>query len=339
MKNIIRLMALLFVVFQLTNVMAAENITGTWQGKLVTGIGAEITIQFVITQDAKGSYSVILNSLDEGGMKNVKANPVVYTSGLLKLDAAEVSGSYEGIVKDGKIDGKWKQEGSSFPLMLRPYEKPTFSKKDMDTLLGSWNGKLSIPGGSLTAIFRFEMSEKGEFVGLSDWPDNGGYGAPLTDMEINDGRISLKIPVINAEYKGKFTDNEMVGEYKMAGVPVTLPLTLKKGEYVAPVYELSLPKETMNQLRGKWHGKIGSLNVVFRFEETKDGNFVGFVDSPDQGAFGKPFTDAEFSDGELILKANYVNCEFIGKLSGDNIVGTWIQNEARWALSLTKEKP
>lgn len=339
MKTLIRIFVLLVTALQFNNVLAAENITGTWQGKLVTGPGAEITIQFVITQDAKGSCSVILNSLDEGGMKNVKANSVAYTSGLLKLDAAEVAGSFEGIVKDGKINGEWKQEGSSFPLMLSPYEKSTFSKKDMDTLLGAWNGKLSIPGGSLTAIFRFEISGKGEFVGFSDWPDNGGYGTPLTDMEISDGKISLKIPKIKAEYKGKFTDNEMSGEYKMAGVPVTLPLTLKKGEYVAPIYGLSLPKEIMNQLQGKWNGEIGSLKVVFRFEETKDGDFVSFLDSPDQGAFGMPFTDAEFSDGELTLKEKNIHGEFKGKLSGDNIVGTWMQNGARWALSLIKEKP
>jgi len=78
--------------------------------------------------------------------------------------------------------------------------------------------------------------------------------------------------------------------------------------------------------------------VVFRFEETKIGDFVSFIDSPDQGAKGIPVTDGKFSDGELILKVNSVNGEFKGKLSSDNMVGRWIQNGARWTLSLKKEK-
>lgn len=348
MKSIIKLFVLLITVLPLTNVLATESITGTWQGKLVTGHGTEITIQFVIIQDVNGSYSIILNSLDEGGMKNVKANSVVYTSGLLKIDAADVSGSYEGIVKDGKIDGKWKQEGLSFPLMLSPYEKSTFSKKDMDTLLGTWNGKSVSPEDaavelpSSICVIRFEMSEKGEFTGIMSAPEMRGIpDAPITDMGIRDGIFSFKIAGGVREFKGKLTDKKIVGELTFPSIPEAeaQSVTFKKGEYVAPVYGLSLPKEIMDQLRGKWNGKIGSLNVVFRFEETKDADFVSFLDSPDQGAFGIPFTDAEFNNRELTLKENNIHCEFKGKLSGDNMVGTWIQNGARWSLSLKKEKP
>jgi hypothetical protein len=189
MKKIIMTLVLLIALLPLTSILAAENITGAWQGKLVTSPGAEMTIQFIITQDAKGSYSVVLNSPDDGGIKNVKANSVVYNSGNLKLDVTDVSGSFDGVFKNGKIDGKWKQEGTSFPLILSPYEKPTLSKKDKDTLLGAWNGKLTIPGGSLTVVLRFEMTEKGDFAGFLDSPDQGGYGIPVTDMEMKKFRI------------------------------------------------------------------------------------------------------------------------------------------------------
>jgi hypothetical protein len=340
MKKIIMTLILLITILPLTNVLAAESITGTWQGKLVTSPGAEMTIQFIIAQNTKGSYSVILNSPDDGGIKNIKTNSVVYNSGNLKLEATELSGSFEGVLKDGKIEGKWKQEGTSFPLTLSPYEKPILSKKDKDTLLGTWNGKLTIPGGSITVVLRFEMSEKGDFAGFLDSPDQGGYGIPVTDMEMNDGSINLKIPNIKGEYKGKLAANEIVGEFKQFGMPT--PLTLKKGEYKTKVYKLDFSKEVMDKLSGEWNGPLtiptGSLTVVFRFEMTKNGEFVGFHDSPDQGAKGIPITEANLSDGKLTLKIAAVNGEFKGQLSGDNLVGEWSQMGMKTPLSLKKGK-
>jgi hypothetical protein len=228
--------------------------------------------------------------------------------------------------------------------------KSILSKTDMDKLVGTWQGKTVFPEGvksnvpMYTYIFRFEMSNNGELTGVATVPDTGMPEMPVTDMTISNGILNFKLPNLQMEFKGKLGDKEMVGELKPirekhSDGPPPMSLTLKKGEYAAPIYNLSLAKETMNQLRGKWTGKIGSLNVIFRFEVTKDNDFVGFIDSPDQGAKGIPVTDAKFSDGELTLKANSVNGEYKGKLSGDTIVGPWIQNGARWILSLTKAKP
>jgi hypothetical protein len=340
MKKFTMTLFLLIALLSLTNVQAAESIVGTWQGKLVTGPGAEVGIQFVIKQEANDSYSAVVNSLDSEAIKNIQATSTVYASGVLKLEVAELNGSYEGTLKDGKIDGKWKQEGQSFPLSLSPYQKPTLSKKDMNKLLGSWNGKLTIPGGSLTVVFRFEMSEKGDFAGFLDSPDQGGFGIPVTDMEMSDGSISLKIPSIKGEYKGKLAANEIVGEFKQLGTP--LSLTLKKGEYKAQTYKLSLPKEIIDQLIGEWNGPLTmqgmSITVVFRFEMTRNSEFVGFQDSPDQGAKRIPITEANLSDGKLTLKIAAVNGEFKGQLSGDNLVGEWSQMGMKTPLSLKKGK-
>jgi|GEM_PF-556753 len=338
MKKFIKLFVLMITVLQITSVLAAENIAGTWQGKLVTAPGSEMTIQFIITQETGGSYSAILNCPDMGStIKNIKANSVAFSSGSLKLNVAELSGSYEGVLKNGKIDGKWKQEGTSFPLVLATYEKPTLSKKDMDKLLGSWNGKITIPGGSLTVVFRFERTEKGEFVGFTDSPDQGGFGIPVTEMGMSDGILILKISTIQGEYKGKLGENEIAGELKQAGM--TMPLTLKKGEYKGPV--LTLPKEVMDKLLGEWNGPLtmptgGSIIVVFRFEMTKNSEFVGFLDSPDQGAKGLPVTEANLSDAKLTLKITSLNGEFKGQLSGDKLVGAFTQAGNSTPLTLNK---
>jgi hypothetical protein len=125
-------------------------------------------------------------------------------------------------------------------------------------------------------------------------------------------------------------------------------LSLKKGKYVAPVYKLTLPKETMDRLSGKWNGKMASWDgksdpsdVVFRFEKTKNGDFKGFVDMPAQGTTGMPVTEATLSDGKLTLKIKAAMAvEFKGQLSGDKLVGEWVTAGAKGiSLSLVKEKP
>ena len=79
--------------------------------------------------NADGSYEVVLNSPEQGAIKDIKASSVSYDSGILKLDVTDLSGSYEGILKDGKFEGNWKQEGTLIPLNLKPYEKPVLSKR------------------------------------------------------------------------------------------------------------------------------------------------------------------------------------------------------------------
>lgn len=350
MKTFIKIFVLLITVFQINHVIAAENITGTWQGKLVTGPGAEIGIQFIINQEANGAYSATIDSLNSDELKNIKADSVVYNAGVLKMEVNELSGAYEGVLKDGKIEGDWKQEGQSFPLSLSPYVKTGLSKKDMDNLMGTWHGKIVLPEGATAAqeppmfVFRFEMSESGEFAGFVDLPDYGTKDIPIINMGIVDGSIIFEIPNFRSEFKGKIGDAEIVGELKnkvVANAP-TESLTLVKGKYKAQVYKLDLPKETMNQLSGKWTGKLSlpqvTLSLVFRFEKTGKGEFLGFLDSPDQGATGIAITDASLSDGKFIFKVASIGGEFNGKLSGDKLDGTWTQGGISNPLSLAKEK-
>lgn len=315
MKKLIRILILFCSVLFVTNAVGAADITGIWKGKLVTGPGAEMNLRFNIKQDPDGSLSVVLDSPDMDGLKNVRASSVDYTSGNLKVDVAELNGSYEGVVKDGKIDGNWRQEGTSFPLNLSPYEK--ISREVMEKLLGTWHGKPKMPelpegvkvitrkvkdddleqkgdevqiqemkgpdgkpvegrvqvnpgkagnftffskkrpdqkdgdGSSMTTIaapvgslvqggnffpvhvFRFEMSEKGEFKGSLTVGD--GESAPIKIIEVNENSIIFEIPGFTpgSLYKGKLTDNKIIGSICINIGGMSRPmssLTLTKGE-------------------------------------------------------------------------------------------------------------
>jgi len=337
MKHIMRFLMFLIAAFQLNNVMAAENIAGTWQGTLVTSPGAGVSIQLIIERESDGSYSAILDSLDSNALKNIKADTVQYASGVLALDVPDVNGSYEGIVKDEKIEGKWKQEGTSFPLILSRYEKPTLSEEDMAKLLGTWEGKLNITGIDVTYVFRFKMSENGAFEGTLDLPDYGSSGTPVADIGICDGNLVFKIPENKTDYKGKLKNNEITGAIKSYGT--TYPLTLNKVEDKSLVYRLTLPIEDTKLLFGKWSGKADDFNLTFRFERTKESDFVGFMDNPDEGIKGVAITEGKISDGQLTLKVAGVSGEFKGTLRDNKLDGEWTRGETKMQLSLTKEKP
>jgi hypothetical protein len=327
MKKLITLVSILISVLLINNVLASEDIVGTWEGKLVPAPGSELIIHFVIDKSADGSYSVVLDSPDQGAIKNINASSVVYDSGKLKLDVADLSGSYEGVFKDGKFEGNWMQEGESLPLNLSPYEKPVLTKEDKTRLLGQWHGELKIPTGTHTLVFRFEMGEEGEFNAFLDLPDAGASGLPVVDVELVDGNVRLNIPAAQAEVKGKLAESEIVGEIKLSAQP--FPLTLKKGEYKAPVLSLHLPKETAERLSGEWHGQLkmpmSIVHVEFRFETTEKGEFVGFFGMPDQNLKGVPITEADLSDGKLNMKVKALNAEFKGQLTGDELAGEWAQ--------------
>ena len=275
MKIYIKILILLIAASQISDVMASENITGIWQGKLITSPEAEITMQFIINQNFDGSYSARLNSSEQRTLKNVKASSVVYDSGILKLDIPDLSIAYEGVVNESKINGKWKQGGTSFPLNMNHNEKPKLSKKDMGKLLGQWCGEFPIPR-FLTVVFRFKMTEKGEFIAFADNPDQGAYNIPVTDVELSDDNLRFIVPSACAEYTGKLADNKIYGEFKQDTRSV--PLTLKKGEYKILVDKLifskeiqkdyeTLVREMVEKIEEKVEEKIRPITADVRVEE------------------------------------------------------------------------
>jgi hypothetical protein len=326
MKSIFKILIILITVLQINITMAADNIVGTWQGKLVPAPGSEMVIQFKITQNANGSYAVVLDSPDQGAIKNIQATSVVFSAGKLKLDVTELSGAYEGVLKNGIFEGNWKQEGTLIPLNLKPYEKPVLSKADLEKLAGSWYGPLKVPTGDQILAFRFEIKESGENKTFLDIPDSGAKDIPVTDVEFAEGTLILKISAIQADYKGKFTGDTIVGDLKIQGQ--SFPLTLKKGEY-KPQVVLNIPKDIKDKLSGEWHGQLstprGLIHMAFRFETSAKGDFMGFCDVLDQNVKGLPINEANYADGKLSLKVKVLNAELKGTIEGDMLKGEWAQ--------------
>ncbi|TAJ93228.1 MAG: hypothetical protein EPO31_03185 [Gammaproteobacteria bacterium] len=321
MKTFIKIQ-LLATVLIFNHVMAQQDISGIWQGKLDLGGDQSLTVQFILEKQDDGAWSAIVNSPDTGGIKNVKAGAVAFDGTSLNIDVAELSGGFKGQFKDGKFEGTWSQAGSDMPLILAPYTKPVLSQADMDLLAGEWVGKLEVPAGALTLVFRFEINAAGELAGFIRSPDQGGNEAPAADIELVDGVLSLKVPAAQVDIKGKLSGTQFAGEFKQG--QGTMPLTMNKGEYVPPKYVLALSNEVMAQLLGEWHGEfempMGTLTVIYRFEYNATGEFIANRSSPDQGGSGVPIMEATLTDGSLTLKT--ADGGFTGKLDGETIAGT-----------------
>jgi hypothetical protein len=84
MNKLVLIFGLLFC----TQAFAQADLTGTWQGKLAISPNEKMTVQFIFTKQADGSYKAVLNSPDTGGIKNVAANSVKYAAGKLTIDVA-----------------------------------------------------------------------------------------------------------------------------------------------------------------------------------------------------------------------------------------------------------
>ena len=324
----------------------SQEIAGVWQGKLNVTPAQALTIQFAITKKPDGSYSAVLNSPD-GAIKDVAANSVTWNAGKLNIAVAALSGSYAGELKNGNLDGKWTQPGGVLPLVLSPFQKAQLSAAAIKTLTGGWNGPVVTPIGNLTFVTRFKVNDKGEMQGALSVPEQGGNELPMSDIEFANDKLSFKIPRVNGQYTGTYANNAFTGVWKQPGPgspPEGIPVKLSKGDVAPTVYPLKLDNAAYAVLSGKWQGKLavpqapnGSLTIVLRLETNANGQFVGFIDSPDQGARGLFITEATFAANKLTVKLALPPAEFSGTLSGKTLTGQWTQGGMSNPLTLTKQ--
>jgi hypothetical protein len=352
MKSWIRniTLASLMLASGLATAAAPQDLTGMWQGKLAVDPKNSLTIQMTFSKDAKGAYTAVLNSPDNPAIKNTAATGVTWDGTTLKLQVPTLQGSYAGTLKDGALNGQWTQPGGNLPLVLAPYQKPVVTKQAAAQLIGAWFGPITVAGSAITVQFRFSNDAKGELQGTFSIPDRGLNDSPVSDLEFTGGKLSLRIPQVNnAPFTATLANNQLTGAIKIpapGAPPDGIPLVLKKGEYAAPVHALKLTSEQYAALGGKWNGKLEitapdgqkrTLTLVMRFETNAAGQYVGFLDSPDQKATGIPITEATFVDGTLTVQVELIKGTYTGKLAGKTLTGTWSQGPGTNPLVLTRQ--
>jgi hypothetical protein len=311
----------------------AEEITGLWQGKLGLSSNQTVDVQFDIRKATDGRYTATLNSPD-GPIKNVAADSVTWAANKLTVAVSALSGAFEGELKGGNLDGKWTQPGNVLPLVLAPYRKPRLSEAAVKSLEGGWNGLVTLPIGTQTLITRFQADENGEMSGVLAVAEMPGAELPMSNIEFADNKLSFKVPRLQAQYTGTLSNNAFTGTWKQPGPampPEGLAVKLSKGDVAATVYPLKLDSASYAVLNGKWQGRLetspqaqkASSTIALRFEANPSGQYVAFVDVPEQGAKNVPVSEATFIDNTLSLKLVSPAVRLMFSFSGTTLTGTW----------------
>ena len=107
---------LLLVSLLLITSSYAQDVTGTWIGKLSLPNSVKLTIVFHITKTNDG-YSTLLDSPDQGA-KGLPTASTTFENNILNVNIPSLSASYKGDLKsDGKLYGTFTQ-GMTIPLNM-----------------------------------------------------------------------------------------------------------------------------------------------------------------------------------------------------------------------------
>ena len=313
---------------------AQAELGGTWQGTLNIGPDVSLVVQFVFENADDGSVSAVLNAPDEASLRDIPVTKLELDGNALSMRVAKVNGTYEGVVGDGIINGQWKQQGTSFPLDLAPYEEAVLSDAVKDHLRGPWFGKLKLPNlpDPIALGLRFETNDQGEFVAFLDSPDQGALGIVVDDLSVNDNKISVTVLEPRMVYIATIDGDRMVGEFTQRNA---MALTLDKGEYQVPGIDVAAPLR--ERLLGAWHGQLeNTLTIELQFTEEEDGRFVGLLDSPDQGRFNFPIFSVESEDERYQMEVKGIGATLTGRFEDGRLVGRYTQGGQQYSLSLER---
>lgn len=87
----------------------------------------------------------------------------------------------------------------------------------------TWSGELEVSGVKLPLVFHLDDTDS-----TVDSPAQGAKGIPIQIDKNSEGEILISIPLIGANFEGRYIDNRIEGTFKQNGF--SLPLVLHPGE-------------------------------------------------------------------------------------------------------------
>lgn len=107
-----------FVMLVMFSVPAfADGLGGDWTGNLQVTPQVALKLVFHISQPGAETAVVTLDSPDQGAF-GIPTEVKQLTDDTIVLAVPMINMTYEGTLKDGKIDGTFKQNGMTLPLIL-----------------------------------------------------------------------------------------------------------------------------------------------------------------------------------------------------------------------------
>lgn len=333
MKTFLRSLFILCL-FIPASIIAQTDLSGVWEGKLVVAPGQEIDVQYTLESSADGSYTAVLDAPEQPSITAVPVDSVTIEGSTLTMEVSIVSGRYVGEIGSGTINGIWSQNNTEFELNLTPYEEPVITAENFARIDGSWVGALR-PTGSpdfeLAIVLEFFVNDDGEFVGTLSSPDQGGNDIPIDTLALEEDELVVEISQARIEIVTEISGDELVGTFNQAGQ--SFPITLARGEYEQAGLQLSALQ--FARVQGPWHGQVANLTVVLRVEQS-DGNYLAYLDSPDQGATDIPIQEFTIDGDDVNFTIASINGSFSGTIAANALSGQWTQGGQTQPLELEK---
>lgn len=99
----------------MSHVTQAQDLVGQWSGKLQVQ-GTELSIIFHVSK-TNDHYEVTMDSPGQNAMGN-NVSSTIFSYPKVRFEMRSIGATYEGVVTDAMITGKWVQSGTALFLTL-----------------------------------------------------------------------------------------------------------------------------------------------------------------------------------------------------------------------------
>ena len=216
-------------------------------------------------------------------------------------------------------------------------------------LQGFWEGAIAVRNAQLRLVVKVNRSPDGDYTATMDSIDQGAKDVPISAITLSNRTVRLELGSMQAGYRGSLNARatEISGQWQQRGQ--TLPLTLKRTTHpstiAAPLSPAAYTRRPDAPLQGAWKGTLNAggvpLRLLAKISEASPGNFVGTMDSKDQGARNMPLTRVQYSKPTVSFDIASIDGHYVGTLNDDasEIDGTWTQLGRENPLLLQRTDP
>jgi hypothetical protein len=231
----------------------AQNITGSWQGTQLIGVG-EYRVLLRVSESKKDGLAASIDFIDMGG-KFIPVTAISASESKLLFRVDSIEGSYEGTINADAsiISGIWKQPSFEVPLSFSRSAAPKkLSAKRPSDINGYWTGTVKhdpIPGcdpsfGEVRYSFHITNTADG-LTATFNIPDNGTVGWPATSITREDASLRIEMKQLAGRFQGTVNKEKTVMDGAwMEGVR-SYPLILTRSQDLPkPVFKASMACST-----------------------------------------------------------------------------------------------
>jgi hypothetical protein len=211
---------LFFLLLLPTSLMAQQPLSGDWAGSIHV-MGGELGIIVHFESDSTATIDIPQQNARGLRLTNVRHQP---PSVHFELPAGPGLATFDGVMKNERIAGEFRQAGVTGSFELKPGEamKPQSEAEAPSafrSVLGAWTGAIDIGGQSLRIIVSF-TSVTNELKATIDIPEQGAKGLSLTNVKLDSSAVHFELPsnLGLAVFDGGLKGDSIAGSFMQAGM-------------------------------------------------------------------------------------------------------------------------